>query len=124
MPRILVGEDDSDIRELVTYKLQQVGYQVTAVEDGVAALDCALRAIPDLVILDVMMPGMSGFEVCRELRQRPCTADVPVMLLTARAQEHDIDVGLEAGAHDYIVKPFSVRELISRVGSRLEHGSP
>ena len=123
MALILLGEDDSDIRELVTYKLEHVGHTVVAVDNGAAVLVAARQARPDLVILDVMMPEMSGFEVCRALRGDPATAAVPVIMLTARAQEHDVETGFEVGAHDYMTKPFSVRELASRVTATLNRAA-
>jgi DNA-binding response OmpR family regulator len=115
MAAILVADDDMDIRDLVAFKLEQAGYDVTAVDDGLAALTAARMAPPDLVLLDVMMPGMSGIDVCRELRGDPVTAKLPIILLTARAQEGDVEVGFGAGADDYVVKPFSPRELLTRV---------
>ncbi|HZI96470.1 MAG TPA: response regulator [Actinomycetales bacterium] len=113
--RLLVADDDRDIRDLVAFKLGQAGYEVQAVEDGVAALDAARENVPALVVLDVMMPGLSGVDVTRELRADPRTASVPIILLTARAQEADVENGFATGADDYVVKPFSPRELVSRV---------
>jgi two-component system phosphate regulon response regulator PhoB len=115
MTAILVADDDMDIRDLVAFKLEQAGFEVTAVDNGLAALTEARREPPDLVVLDVMMPGMSGIDVCRELRGDPTTSGLPIILLTARAQEGDVEVGFGAGADDYIVKPFSPRELVNRV---------
>jgi DNA-binding response OmpR family regulator len=115
MTAILVADDDADIRDLVAFKLEQAGFDVTAVDNGLAALDAARAARPDLVVLDVMMPGMTGLDVCRELRSDPGTATLPIILLTARAQEGDVQVGFSAGADDYVVKPFSPKELVSRV---------
>ncbi len=115
MTTVLVADDDSDIRELVTFKLEQAGYTVLAVADGLAALDAARAHAPDLAILDVMMPGLSGFDVCAELRRGKRTAGLPVILLTAKAQEQDVTAGFATGADDYVVKPFSPRELVSRV---------
>jgi DNA-binding response OmpR family regulator len=112
---ILVADDDMDIRDLVAFKLEQAGFDVTAVDNGLAALTAARLEPPDLVVLDVMMPGMSGIDVCRELRNDRGTAGLPIILLTARAQEGDVEVGFGAGADDYIVKPFSPRELVTRV---------
>jgi two-component system, OmpR family, phosphate regulon response regulator PhoB len=112
---ILVADDDMDIRDLVAFKLEQAGFDVTAVDNGLAALTAARLEPPDLVVLDVMMPGMSGIDVCRELRNDRNTAGLPIILLTARAQEGDVEVGFGAGADDYIVKPFSPRELVTRV---------
>ncbi len=115
MVTVLLAEDDADIRDLVTFKLRQVGYEVRAFEDGLAALVSARDDPPDLAVLDIMMPGMSGLEVCRELRADQATSEVPIILLTARALEADIEGGFAVGADDYIVKPFSPRELASRV---------
>ncbi len=115
MVTVLLAEDDPDIRDLVTFKLRQQGYEVRAFEDGLSALASARDEMPDLALLDITMPGMSGLDVCRELRADPATADVPIILLTARAQESDIETGFAVGADDYVVKPFSPRELVSRV---------
>jgi DNA-binding response OmpR family regulator len=113
--RVLVVDDDRDIRDLVTFKLQQAGYEVRQAEDGLQALDAVREWAPDLVGLDVMMPGLSGIDVTRELRADPTTAATPVILLTAKAQEADVETGFVTGADDYVVKPFSPRELVSRV---------
>jgi DNA-binding response OmpR family regulator len=113
--RVLVVDDDADIRELVTFKLQQAGDTVEAAPDGQLGLDAALANTPDLILLDLMMPKLSGIEVCRLLRDNDATADTPVILFTAKAQEADVQRGFSAGADDYIVKPFSPRELITRV---------
>ncbi|PIE28119.1 MAG: response regulator [Micrococcales bacterium] len=113
--RILVADDDRDIRDLVTFKLQQAGHRVTAVENGVQALESARRERPDLLVLDVMMPGLSGVDVTRELRTDSEFAAVPIILLTAKAQETDVEAGFAIGADDYVTKPFSPRELVSRV---------
>jgi DNA-binding response OmpR family regulator len=119
MATVLLAEDDADIRFLVTLKLTRAGYQLRAFSDGLSALADAREHPPDLAILDVMMPGMSGLEVCRELRKDPATADIPVILLTALAHEAAITAGDAAGADDYIVKPFSPRDLAMRVGAVL-----
>jgi two-component system phosphate regulon response regulator PhoB len=115
MTAILIADDDPDIRDLVSFKLEQAGFEVTAVDNGLAALASAREFPPDMIVLDVMMPGMSGIDVCRELRGSPPTATLPIILLTARAQEGDVEVGFGVGADDYVVKPFSPRELVSRV---------
>jgi len=115
MVTVLLAEDDMDIRDLVTFKLRQQGYEVRAFEDGLSALASARDDPPDLAVLDITMPGMSGLDVCRELRADPATSDVPIILLTARAQESDIETGFSVGADDYVVKPFSPRELVSRM---------
>ncbi|MGW0614652.1 response regulator transcription factor [Streptomyces sp. NPDC002788] len=119
MARVLIADDDADIRDLVAFKLTQCGHQVTAVEDGVAALRAAGAQPFDLVLLDIRMPGMSGLDVCRAVRAAPGTASLPVILITARSQEGDVELGFAAGADDYIVKPFSPRELSSRVAAML-----
>jgi len=115
MTKIVVADDDADVRDLVQFKLEQSGMDVVSVGDGAAALEACASHGPDLVLLDVMMPGMSGLDVCRSLRRSPQLSGVPVIMLTARAQESDIAQGFEAGADDYVVKPFSPRELSSRV---------
>ena len=106
----------SDLQETLTYKLEKEGYQVEVAGDGLTALELARSTHPDLVILDVMLPGMDGFEVCRNLRQE---SNIPVLMLTARDDEIDRVVGLEVGADDYLPKPFSMRELIARVKALL-----
>jgi DNA-binding response OmpR family regulator len=115
MTTVLVADDDVDIRELVAFKLTQAGYVVITVPDGRAALAAAAADAPDLLVLDLMMPGLSGLDVCQELRRDPATSGIPVIMLTAKAQEHDVSSGFAAGADDYVVKPFSPRELVSRV---------
>jgi DNA-binding response OmpR family regulator len=117
--RILVADDDVDIRELVEFKLSTLGHDVVAVSDGAAAIDACQAARPDLAVLDVMMPGVSGLDAIRAIRADPSLADLPVILLTARAQETDVETGFGSGADDYITKPFSPRELASRVQALL-----
>jgi DNA-binding response OmpR family regulator len=119
MATILLAEDDVDIRLLVTLKLTHAGHQVRGFGDGLSAAADAREHPPDLAVLDVMMPGMSGLEVCRALRKDPATARIPVILLTALARETDMAAGLAAGADDYIVKPFSPREFTLRVNAVL-----
>jgi DNA-binding response OmpR family regulator len=116
MTTVLLAEDDADIRFLVTLKLTQAGYQVRGFGDGLSAAADAREHPPDLAILDTMMPGMSGLEVCRELRKEPATAKIPVIILTALAHEADIRAGMAAGADDYIVKPFSTSDFSARIG--------
>lgn len=115
MTHILIAEDDPDILELVLYKLEQSGYQVTAVSDGVQALEKARETVPDLLILDVMMPFLSGIDVLEQIRSDPNTKSIPVILLTAKSLELDTERGFAAGANDYVTKPFSPRELLSRI---------
>src|SRR5918992_4560904 len=113
--KILVVEDEPDIRKLIHYNLTQERYAVVEAEDGEQALKLAQRDKPSLVILDLMLPGLSGLELCRILRERPDTARVPILMLTAKAGEADKVVGLELGADDYLSKPFSPREMVARV---------
>jgi two-component system phosphate regulon response regulator PhoB len=115
MSNILLVEDDPDIRHLVSYRLTRAGFTVTEAADGVTALHEARGEPPDLIILDVRMPRMSGLEVCRELRAGARTALVPIIMLTARARQQDLEQAYAAGATDYVVKPFSPRELVDRV---------
>jgi two-component system response regulator MtrA len=112
--RILVADDDVDIRELVEFKLSTMGHEIVAVGDGAAAVDACRASKPDLAVLDVMMPGVSGLDAIKQIRSDPDLADLPVILLTARAQESDVETGFDSGADDYITKPFSPRELASR----------
>jgi len=111
-PRVLLVDDERDIVEPVTYALQQDGFEVSAVEDGDTALELARNDTFDVVILDIMLPGLSGIDVCRTLRSE---SDVPILMLTARDAEVDRVLGLELGADDYVTKPFSTAELTSRV---------
>jgi two-component system response regulator MtrA len=117
--RILVADDDVDIRELVEFKLSTMGHEIVAVGDGAAAVDACRASKPDLAVLDVMMPGVSGLDAIKQIRSDPDLADLPVILLTARAQESDVETGFDSGADDYITKPFSPRELASRVEALL-----
>ncbi len=110
--RILVVDDDPTVSEVVARYLERDGYQVETVADGRVALDRALAEPPDLVVLDLMLPGIDGLEVCRRLR---ALAPVPIVILTARGQESDRIIGLELGADDYVAKPFSTKELVARV---------
>jgi two-component system response regulator ResD len=110
--RILVVEDEPSIAEVVSLYLRRAGFQVTLVEDGQAALDALSRQLPDLVVLDLMLPQVDGLQITRWLRER---GDTPIIMLTARREEQDRIAGLEMGADDYVVKPFSPQELVSRV---------
>ena len=112
---ILVVEDEVDIQEIVSYNLEKAGFTVASVDSGEAALLSIREGLPDLVVLDLMLPGMDGLEVCRLLKQDAATRDLPILMLTARAEEVDRVVGLELGADDYVVKPFSARELTLRI---------
>ena len=114
--RILLVEDDTTLRETVAYNLRNQGYEVITADNGPAALDAARRESPDVVLLDLMLPGIDGFEVCRLLRKE---TSLPILMLTARSDEVDRVVGLEMGADDYLTKPFSMRELMARVKALL-----
>jgi len=116
MPKILIVEDDTSLRETLAYNLSRQEYSVQAVGDGLSALEAARANHPDLVLLDLMLPGIDGFEVCRILRQE---MNIPILILTARDDEIDRVIGLEIGADDYITKPFSMRELMARVKAHL-----
>ncbi|MGZ6826172.1 MAG: response regulator [Mycobacteriales bacterium] len=123
MTRVLVVEDEDSISEPLAYMLRKEGFEVTVAEDGPAGLATFDRDGADLVLLDLMLPGLSGTEVCRELRSRTRGGDVPVIMLTARDSEVDKVVGLELGADDYVTKPFSHRELVARIRAVLRrHG--
>ena len=114
-PTVLVADDEPDVRELVAYRLRRSGYEVVEAGDGQEALELALDRLPSLAVLDVMMPKLDGYELTRRLRAEETTRDMPVILLTARAQEADIARGFEAGADDYLRKPFNPDELVARV---------
>jgi two-component system phosphate regulon response regulator PhoB len=123
MARILVVEDDSDISQVLAYNLKEAGHEVAVASSGHAGLDIAREAPPDLVLLDLMLPDVSGLEVCRTLKSDPSRSGIPIIMLTARSEEIDRVVGLELGADDYVVKPFSVRELSLRVQAVLRRSS-
>ncbi|MEZ5360342.1 MAG: response regulator transcription factor [Candidatus Zixiibacteriota bacterium] len=112
---VLVVEDEKDILELVTYNLTREGFQVRGVESGEAAMTAIKDTTPDLVLLDLMLPGADGFDVCRFIKNRPDTKNTPIIMMTAKGEESDIVTGLELGADDYVTKPFSPRVLIARV---------
>jgi DNA-binding response OmpR family regulator len=114
--KILIVEDEATLQETLAYNLKRQGYEVEVAGDGPSALEVARRIKPDLILLDIMLPGMDGFEVCRMIRQEMTT---PVLMLTARDDEIDRVVGLEVGADDYLTKPFSMRELMARVKALL-----
>ena len=117
--RILVVDDEEVLVETIAYNLEQSGYQVITASDGMSALDIARRETLDLILLDIMLPGMDGFEVCRQLRREDRTATVPIIMVTAKGDEIDKVVGLEVGADDYVTKPFGRRELLARVRALL-----
>jgi len=122
--KILVVDDEPEAVELVEFNLKGAGYEVSTASDGAEALNKARRIQPNLVILDVMMPEIDGMEVCKLMRRDPATSSIPIIMLTAKASEVDRVLGLELGADDYVVKPFSPRELVLRVKKLLDRGKP
>lgn len=119
MKRVLIIEDDRDIVELVRYNLEQEGFQVAAISDGSSGLAQIRRSPPDLLILDLMLPKLSGLEICKAVRREQSLNRLPILMLTARGDESDRVVGLELGADDYVTKPFSPRELVARIKALL-----
>ncbi len=117
---ILIIEDEQNISDILTFSLNKEGYKTMAALDGIKGLEMALSENPDLILLDVMLPGMDGFEVCKKVRE---TSQVPIIMLTAREDEVDKVLGLELGADDYITKPYSMRELTARVKANLRRSS-
>ena len=122
--RVLIVEDEPDIRDLLLFHLEREGYQVAPCRSGAEALRLARATAPDLVLLDLMLPEMGGLEVCRRLREDPSTQSLPIVMLTARGDEVDRVLGLELGADDYVVKPFSPRELVARIRAVLRRVRP
>lgn len=122
MQKILIVEDEEDVAKGLELNLKKAGYRIFQASRGDAAVDLAIKENPDLILLDVMLPGMSGFEVCRELRKKGIEA--PIIMLTAKGEEIDRILGLEIGADDYVTKPFSLRELMARIGVRLRRHPP
>ena len=117
--KILVADDEPHILRIVKDKLSNAGFEVASVTNGEDALNAAINEKPDLIMLDVMMPKMSGFEVCQKINADETIKHIPVILLTARGQESDIKTGLEAGASEYITKPFSPRQMLAKVKEKL-----
>jgi DNA-binding response OmpR family regulator len=115
MSAVLIADDDPIARELLVFRLQNEGFEVRSAEDGPAALAAAHEKAPDIAVLDVHMPGLSGFDVCRMLRTDPATSAIAVIMLTASVQEADVATGFDVGADDYLAKPFNPRELVSRI---------
>jgi two-component system, OmpR family, phosphate regulon response regulator PhoB len=124
METILVVEDEKDLADLISFHLEKEGYRAIKALDGVAGLEAAQGSPPDLILLDLMLPGMSGSDVCRTLKGNPKTAAIPIILLTAKGEEIDRVVGFEIGADDYVVKPFSTRELLLRIRAVLRRAQP
>jgi DNA-binding response OmpR family regulator len=119
MSRVLVVEDDKDIADLIAHYLQKAGHVVDALGSGALVLPRVSSSRPDLIVLDLMLPGMDGMRVCEALRHEPATSDIPIIMLTALGEEGDRIKGLELGADDYVTKPFSPKELVARVGALL-----
>jgi DNA-binding response OmpR family regulator len=124
MAKILIVEDMESVVTLLRSLLEREGFQVTTAPDGVEALEAVRRDKPDLVLLDLMLPGLDGLEVCRRIRHDPLTAHLPIIILSGKEEETDKVIGLEIGADDYITKPFQANELIARVKSRLRRSAP
>lgn len=124
MPTVLVVEDEKDIRELLAYNLKREGFAVLEAGDGQAALELAREKLPDIILLDLMLPLLDGLGVCKALQREPKTAALPVLMLTAKGEEIDRVLGFELGAADYVVKPFSVREVLLRVRAILRRHEP
>jgi len=118
--KILVVDDEQDAIELIEYNLQAAGFRVMTANDGVEAVQKTRTSVPDLIVLDLMLPELDGVEVCKILRRDPATASIPIIMLTAKASELDRVLGLEIGADDYVTKPFSPRELVLRVKKQLQ----
>src|SRR6516162_2716142 len=124
MARILVVEDEKDLQEVLAYNLRQAGHSVIVVGSGRDGLAAVPEHRPDLVLLDLMLPDVSGIEICRKLKSEPGTKEVPIVMVTAKGDEVDRVVGFELGADDYVVKPYSLRELLLRVDAVLRRTSP
>src|SRR5690242_4296535 len=122
--KILVIDDEPDALELVAYNLKQAGFSVVTAKDGAEGLEKVKSTSPDLIVLDVMLPEMDGFSLCRVFKNTPVTANIPIIMLTAKAAEIDRVLGLELGADDYLTKPFSPRELVLRVKKLLDRAQP
>jgi two-component system phosphate regulon response regulator PhoB len=112
---IVVIEDEEDIRELIRYNLDKEGFRVLAANSGEEGLELVMNSMPDLIVLDLMLPGIDGLQVCRQLKAEPKTKNIPIMMVTARGEEPDVVSGLELGAEDYVSKPFSPKVLVARV---------
>lgn len=115
MSRVLVAEDDPDIQHLLAYKLNRAGFEVLALGDGIAAMASVRQFRPDVMILDVRLPGMSGLDICRDLRDAPDTAKLPIVMISAQGRPQDREAAYAVGCDDYVIKPFSPRALVERV---------
>jgi DNA-binding response OmpR family regulator len=124
MAKILIAEDEKQIADMIAFKLTNGGHQVIRAQDGDQAVSLAASELPDLILLDAMMPGLSGFEVLRRLKSDPSLRSMPVIMVTAKGHERDVLSGLRGGAVDYVVKPFSLKELAARVDLALRREPP
>ena len=115
MAKILIADDERDIRDLVAFALRFAGYEVLTTSNGEEAVRAVLEELPDLILLDVRMPRMTGYEACRQIKAQPGTQDIPIIFLSAKGQEAEVNAGLQLGAVEYIVKPFSPDDLLTRV---------
>ncbi len=115
MARILIAEDEPDIRELVAFTLRFAGHEVTTTSNGEEAVQQASQIIPDLILMDVRMPKMTGYDACRVMKTNPALKDIPIVFLSAKGQDSEIQTGLDAGAEDYLLKPFAPDQLTQRV---------
>jgi DNA-binding response OmpR family regulator len=115
MPKILIAEDEPDIRELVAFTLRFAGYEVVTANNGEEAVQLAVREMPDMALMDVRMPRMTGYDACRVMKASPELRDIPVVFLSAKGQDSEIATGLEAGAEEYLLKPFAPDQLTERV---------
>ena len=121
--KILIADDDPETVHLLTLMLARLGYQALVARDGTEAVNLARSELPDLIVLDVMMPGLDGFEVASNLRRHPDTATIPILMLTAKTQEKDKALGVETGANEYITKPFEMDDLLKKVKAYLKSSS-
>lgn len=121
MAKILVAEDERDIRDLIGFTLRFAGYEVVTVGNGAEAVDAALANLPDLILMDVRMPVMTGYEACERIKSQPSIRHIPVVFLSAKGQDDEVRTGLEAGASEYLLKPFAPDELTARVKSLLSN---
>jgi DNA-binding response OmpR family regulator len=119
MAKILVAEDERDIRDLITFTLNYAGHQVVAVANGEEAVEAALREMPDMILMDVRMPKMTGYEACQKIKSKAEIQHIPIVFLSAKGQEAEIRTGLDAGATEYLLKPFAPMELTARVNELL-----
>ncbi|MHB8625981.1 MAG: response regulator transcription factor [Aggregatilineales bacterium] len=127
MAKILIAEDERDIRDLIEFTLTFAGHQVFKAANGAEAVELAPKVMPDLIMMDVRMPRMTGYEACRQIKQIDSVKNIPIVFLSAKGQESEIDTGLDAGAYDYILKPFAPMDLTKRVGeilSKFADGQP